>query len=272
MLTNTRTGSAALANSNRVANAPADRVPDTATARKLRDVYSEYFDVVRADTPELVREAYRLRYQVYCVENAFENPAEHPDGLESDEFDDHSLQSLLVHRASGTVAGTVRLILPQPGRPGLGLPMLTLCRDSELRSGKLLPRESTAEISRFAISKAFRRRAEDLGATGAAPVLPRGAERRVIPHITLGLMKAVAWMSHEYGVTHLCAVMEPALLRLISRFGLFFTPLGPLVSHHGQRQPCYATVEALGRGVLSHRPEALDLITEAGKFHSSVAG
>lgn len=235
------------------------------------DVYSEYFDVVRADTPELIREAYRLRYQVYCVENPFENPAEHPDGLETDEFDDHSLHCLLVHRATGTVAGTVRLILPRTDRPGCDLPILSLCQDPRVRDGKLLPARSTAEISRFAISKAFRRRAEDRGATGAGPVLPGGQDRRVIPHITLGLMKAVAWMSHEHAITHLCAVMEPALLRLIGRFGLFFTPLGPLVSHHGQRQPCYATIAALGQGALNHRPEALELITESGKFYASAA-
>jgi N-acyl amino acid synthase of PEP-CTERM/exosortase system len=252
-----------------VAATPTGRA--SANSRKLREVYSEYFDVVRADSPDLIREAHRLRYQVYCVENAFEDPLEHPDGLERDEFDSHSAQSLLVHRSTGTVAGTVRLILPQPRRPGLGLPMFSLCREPELHNGRLLPRGSTAEISRFAISKAFRRRAEDLGASGAGPVLPRGEERRVIPHITLGLMKAVAWMSDEYGITHLCAVMEPALLRLISRFGLFFTPLGPLVSHHGQRQPCYATVDALAQGLLSHRPEALELITEAGKYHASAA-
>jgi N-acyl amino acid synthase of PEP-CTERM/exosortase system len=253
------------------ANTPADCVADPAETRKLMDVYSEYFDVVRADTPDLIREAYRLRYQVYCVENPFENPAEHPGGLETDEFDDHSLQSLLIHRATGTVAGTVRLILPRPERPGHGLPMLSLCRDPRLSDGKLLPVSSTAEISRFAISKAFRRRAEDLGATGAGPVLPRGQDRRVIPHITLGLMKAVAWMSHEHAITHLCAVMEPALLRLIGRFGVFFTPLGPLVSHHGRRQPCYSTIAALGQGALSRRPETLELITEAGKFYPSAA-
>jgi N-acyl amino acid synthase of PEP-CTERM/exosortase system len=239
--------------------------------RTLMDLYSEYFEVVRADTPELLREAHKLRYQVYCVENPFENPDEHPDGLEKDEFDPHSVQSLLIHRSSGTIAGTVRLILPRADRGDCGLPMLSLCRDPDLLSGKLLPRGSTAEISRFAISKAFRRRAEDAGATGVGPMLSPGVERRVIPHITLGLMKAVAWMSHDYDIDHLCAVMEPALLRLLSRFGLDFTPVGPLVAHHGRRQPCYAHVDTLGRGILTRKPEALDVITDAGRYHTVAA-
>ena len=49
--------------------------------------YESYFDIVRADTPALLDEAYRLRYQVYCVENPFENPAEHSDGRERDADD-----------------------------------------------------------------------------------------------------------------------------------------------------------------------------------------
>lgn len=267
MLTNPRRTSATLAETCARGSTPQYRSYDTESP-KLMDVYSKYFDVVRADTPELAREAFRLRYQVYCVENAFENPDEHPDGLETDEYDSHSVQSLLIHRASGMVAGCVRLILPEPNAPERGLPIFSLCRDPRLAGDRLLPARSTAEISRFAISKAFRRRAEDVNGASAVPALPRSEERRVIPHITLGLMKAVAWMSHEHGITHLCAVMEPALLRLISRFGLFFTPLGPLVSYHGQRQPCFAPVESLGEGVRNHRPDALELITEAGRYYS----
>ena len=31
--------------------------------------YREHFEVVRASTPSLLDQVYRLRYQVYCVEN-----------------------------------------------------------------------------------------------------------------------------------------------------------------------------------------------------------
>ena len=34
--------------------------------------YREHFEVVRASTPILLDQAYRLRYQVYCVENSYE--------------------------------------------------------------------------------------------------------------------------------------------------------------------------------------------------------
>ena len=75
-------------------------------------VYRQRFDVVDANTPELLEEAHRLRFQVYCVENPYESPESHPGGLEADEFDSHSAHVLLRHRATDTYVGTVRLILP----------------------------------------------------------------------------------------------------------------------------------------------------------------
>jgi len=66
--------------------------------------YNEHFDVVRADTRALLDQAYRLRYQVYCVENPFESPAEQVNGRETDLDDDRSVHALLVHRRSGAMA------------------------------------------------------------------------------------------------------------------------------------------------------------------------
>ena len=50
--------------------------------------YNAIFDVLRADTPALLDRVYRLRHQVYCVENAFEDPQLHLDGREIDANDD----------------------------------------------------------------------------------------------------------------------------------------------------------------------------------------
>jgi len=237
----------------------------------LIDIYQRYFDVIPANTPELIEQAYRLRYEVYCVENAFENPAEHPDGLERDEFDSHSVHSLLIHRETGQVAGTVRLILPDPRHP---LPITQICSDPLLRDPILVPPGRTAEVSRFAVSKSFRRRATDKPIVDGGfmePRKPDPGDRRVIPHITLGLMKAVTQMSREHGITHLCAVMEPALLRLLGRLGIQFTPVGPLVDHHGRRQPCYGPLDDILAGIYQQRPDASDVITDGGRFWKSDA-
>src|SRR5579864_3086854 len=230
----------------------------------LVELYNRYFEVIPADTAERLDAALRLRYQVYCVENPFENADEHLDGREIDDCDHHSVHSLLIHRPSGAVAGTVRLVLPQAGKR---LPIMHTCQHPILEDPHILPTECTAEISRFAVSKQFRRRATDkLGVDYALVERPGSGgefDRRVIPHITLGLMKAIVSMSWEHGIAHWCAVMEPALLRLIGRLGLEFPPLGPLVNYHGLRQPCYGHADMVLAGMRRERRDAWSLITES---------
>ena len=58
-------------------------------------------------------------------------------------------------------------------------------------------------------------------------------------HLPLGLIKSCVEMSVREGMTHWAAVMEPALLRLLTRLGIHFNPLGSLVEYHGRRQPCW---------------------------------
>ena len=66
-----------------------------------------------------------------------------------------------------------------------------------------------------------------------------------MPFITLGLMKGVFDICRDYEISHLAAVMEPPLIRILRRFGLDFIPIGGLVEHHGLRQPCIAQMANL---------------------------
>jgi len=208
--------------------------------------YDRHFDVIRAATPRLLRDAYRLRYQVYCVENPFEDPEQHITACESDDDDDRSIHTLLLHRRTGEMAGTSRVILPdqQKSRP---LPMATLLNGSDRRRFDSFPLGRTAEMSRFAISKQFRqRRGEERYADerfGDATLIE--TERRLMPFISLGLIRGLFGICLEYGITHLAAVMEPPLIRILHRLGLQFVPVGGTVMHHGLRQPCFAVLDEL---------------------------
>jgi N-acyl amino acid synthase of PEP-CTERM/exosortase system len=241
--------------------------------RALAEVYRELFEAIPADTPELRRQAHRLRYQVYCVENSYEDPAANPTGMEHDEFDGHSVQGILLHRPSELVVGTVRLVLHDPGASVGALPIHKVCRDPRAYDPDILPPASTCELSRFAISKTFRRRAGDgkYGRTEDPDELAMDA-RRIIPHITLGLMTVALQMAIPQGVDTVCAVMEPALLRMVARFGLHFTLLGPPVAYHGWRQPCYSPVSDLLAGVEIEHPEVWDIITEGGRLWPRTVG
>lgn len=233
----------------------------------LGRLYGRYFDIVMADTPELLERAFRLRYEVYCVEHPFLDPAANPGGREIDAFDRHSVHSLLIHRASGAACGTIRLILPDRDHPTSSFP-ISQVGAAAARMMQRLPPLTTAEISRFAVSKAFRRRVgEDLYPDIQESSPPPGmAERRLMPHITYGLIRACLLMSLKHNITHLCAVMEPALLRLVSRLGLCFEPVGELVEYHGLRQPCFAPIKDLIAKVREVREDMWEAGTEGGRL------
>ena len=66
--------------------------------------FSQHFRLLPANTPELLREVYRMRYEVYCLEMGFERPEQFPDGLERDDYDRRARHCLLQHRATGLYA------------------------------------------------------------------------------------------------------------------------------------------------------------------------
>ena len=46
--------------------------------KSIDEAFHDYFEIVPATTEALKTEVYRLRYQVYCLETGFENPADFP--------------------------------------------------------------------------------------------------------------------------------------------------------------------------------------------------
>lgn len=237
-------------------------------AKNLKETYDQYFKVVRAETDDLREWSYRLRYQVYCIENAFEPVAENPGERETDRYDPQSVHSLLVHHPTGAVVGTTRLILPRLNGKAVPLPVETLCPAELLgRFAHRIPAERAAELSRFAVAKEFRRRAEDKGSV-AGGLSPTDGDnpRRVIPHISLGLMQSVLAMATERGITHIYAVMEPTLLRMLRHLGIYFENIGPLVEYHGRRQPCFCEVDQILATTWEERPDVWEVLTDNARL------
>jgi N-acyl-L-homoserine lactone synthetase len=191
---------------------------DTETRNRQIIADADECIVLVVDTPELLSEVFRLRYQVYCVEKGYEPGY---DGMESDEFDSDARHVLLIHRASGEPVGTVRIVPSSPTSGMRGLPMTAVCLPGLLRN---LPARTTGEISRFALSK------------------QRRMSCRAGSMVRLGLMQGIVRLSGELGLTDWCAIMEPMLLRLLQMNAIHFAPLGPLVEHHGLRQPSYGNI------------------------------
>lgn len=244
---------------------------------ELYRTFHSYFELIPANTMELLDEVFALRYQVYCIEHPFEDAAAHLAGMEQDTHDARAVHTLIRHRRTGYCAAAVRLILPDSRNPEALFPLERACAGVLNKEAKLwiatLDRLKIAEISRFAVSKAFRRRlGEATTVTGVAPrtvyVDTLGADdhRRAFPHITLGLFAAIVRMSVIQRSTHWFAVMDPVLLRLLQRFGIHFPAIGPLVNHHGLRRPTLATAATVVEGILKKRPDVWEIVTDRGRF------
>jgi N-acyl amino acid synthase of PEP-CTERM/exosortase system len=229
----------------------------------MNDLYKsfhEFFEIVIADTSELLEIVYSIRYQVLCVQNTFPNmnAVDYPDRLEKDEYDDHSCHVLLRFRPSGEFVGTARLILSGLLQPEKLFPAeLNTQLDPALCDIKALPRRQTAEISRFVVVSQFDRRKEDR----------RSTERRFTPHLSLLLMAAVMRMSTKYNIRNWLSVMDPSLNRLLGYYGLGFNPIGPLVNYHGLRRPYFAKVEDVLNRMYKEHHDAWEVVTECGKYH-----
>jgi N-acyl-L-homoserine lactone synthetase len=198
-----------------------------------------------ADTDALRLEAYRLRYQVYCVERGFE-PGQ--NGIESDEYDKSASHAILRWRHTGVVVGTVRLVLPRnPLGKGDNFPLQHVCDPALLRG---LPLATTGEVSRFALAKQMRSSSPSCSSL-----------------LRLALIQGAVRLSAEAGHTHWLAVMEPTLLRLLGATGVHFTPLGGLVDYHGMRQPAVAELVPTLARLAKEQPVVWDFVTQGGKWY-----
>jgi len=206
----------------------------------------EEFLVEIATNPAVLREAYQLRHQVYCLEHGYETAS---GDIETDRYDNHAHHVVVRHRASGQVVGTVRLVLPAPdGSGGGNLPMQLVCQPHDV-SG--LPLQEMAEISRFALS---------------------GTQRAISPAsrslLRLSLMRGIALLTTIHRPTYLCALLEPSLSRLLRASGVQFHPVGSLVDYHGIRQLVFRQVDELLGGIRQENPAVWGFITDDGRLGS----
>jgi N-acyl amino acid synthase of PEP-CTERM/exosortase system len=220
--------------------------------------YNNAFRTLCAETPDTIRAAQAIRYQVYCLERKFENAAEHGNGIECDGFDAAAIHSLVLHRPTSDAIGTARLILPRHTIGGM--PIQQLLYQSGLRAEDHFPLRATAEVSRFAISNEFRRRCSE--ALPIADAHRKGETCGVLP--CLGLMQELLRQSVAQRLTHWAAVMEPKLLRMLAAMGIHFTPVGPMVTYHGLRQPSYCRISEMLKRMRQERPEYWMVVTKGG--------
>ena len=236
-------------------------------------LFQQNFEIVKAVTPGLIDEAYQLRYQVYCEEKGYEDAERCPDRREYDEYDSRSMHCLIKHKGSGIYIGVARLILPQSSTDDRPLPVEKFCKlnlsetHPHLAS---LPKQSIGEVSRFSVSKVFRRRIAEQGLVWGIPKedecynsgIAANLNRRHLPLISMGLIAGVFDMCTEHNIEYCYAAMEPTLLRLLKGIGINFQPLSMPVEYHGWRVPSFFPVKEMKK-VMQKRAELLDIVNES---------
>lgn len=234
--------------------------------------FDQYFEVIPAKTEKLIGACKNLRYQVFCKEHHILSSDQEKYEIEQDYYDKRASHALLKHRPSGSYAATVRLVLPDSTESHFTYPIeeqLSKFEDNTFDRIHRIPKTQTAEISRFSVSKQFRRREGESklshGINDNFGKKPDASERRFDAHITLGLFKAIVQMSYENDINNWIAFMEPGLIRLLSRVGIKFQKVGPVINYCGKRHACYENAYQVLSGIRSTRPDIWHFITDSGK-------
>lgn len=250
-----------------MAEIPGDSLPPAENV-SLYEYYKNTFDVVQADTPDLQKDCFHLRYNVYCLENPFE-PA-NPEQIETDEYDAKATHFLLKHKKTGLYIGTVRTI--KRGTPeDKEAPVFCLCKEHGIALPPGYAPDLSLEVSRFAISKTFRQRAEDTlyPMIYKAEELERDIEQnkaRIIPCMTLGLIAAIYQQCLREHMANCVAVMARPLARLLRILGGVCRPMGQPLQYHGERQVFTMDRREFIGSIIETRPELADILTDGGRF------
>jgi N-acyl amino acid synthase of PEP-CTERM/exosortase system len=239
-----------------------DEAPSTDSSvseQSLLQCFQSHFTTLDAEKPHSLSAAYKLQYQIYCVEKQLEDATSHAKELERDEFDSHAVQGLLLHKTTGIPLGTARLVLPLSNEPEKSFAIQRMLRDESAKIAASVPLNSTAEVSRFSLSKQSVRRLS--ATTNGTP-----ADFRTGPLMRLGLIQMLIRMSAKNGVTHWYCMIEPSLKRMLDAMAFCMEPIGPLVDFHGLRQPSFCSLSKVLAAMKLERPSFWDVLTEDGKY------
>ena len=231
-----------------------------------RNVKSSYYYACQIDdAAHLLKMSYALRYQVYCEERGFLRGESYPDKLESDIFDRYSLH-FGVFDAAENLAATARLVQ----KSVIGLPLYQHCTLFGHESELFGAHSQIAEVSRLSVSRGYRRRrGEGFYGLAEATTPYKGIERRSGENAVFALYRSIYQISKRSGITHWLAAIEKSLLRLLTRYGFPFRPIGPEVNYFGPVTPYVLVLKEFDAVILEYRiPELKEfLVGLEPEFH-----
>lgn len=213
-----------------------------------RDILIPYFSfrkVLKGNMESYVlKEIFKLRYEVYCLERHYLDASTCKEEMETDEYDDCSIH-FAAYTLNNDIVGTVRLVQPHPGQQ---YPFQSHC--ASFPDFTYPAPESAAEISRLVVRKTYRRRrgdsmegiSQDFREKGSTKSIQpgstvRGDKRGNSPLLLLGMYREMYRHSRQNGIRYWYAAMERSLARSLGKMGFKFVPIGPQVDYYGPVTP-----------------------------------
>lgn len=249
---------------------------DSMHSKTFYPAYHKAFRVVQANSDALKDIAFRLRYQVYCVDNNIDIHSNIADAgqIEKDSYDDHAIHYLLYHKETDEAVGTVRIVLPRQEKLLHSFPLQFICDHPLLH---MEDRVGTfCEISRLCMSQKFRKRPED------GKILPAYFDqdqnmylnhatnvrvRRAIPFAPLGLLQAAFEGALNHGLTDCICILDPEQLYSLQRIGLSYRVLGPRLDMNGPQQPVIFNIKHALDNMILQNPPCWEVVSDRGRLH-----
>lgn len=225
--------------------------------------HAPHFRSCRADGPGrggLRDEAFRLRYQIHCLERRDLPERLFPDGLEIDLHDARAAHFCAFDR-SGSMVGYGRLV---PADAQSRLPFHdhgVLFDDAALPTGS-----RGAELGRLIVRGDYRRRLDDTlaGVGGAVSPCPPAADRRGgTPQLLLSLLRPMLAFSRERNIVWWLAEIEVPLARALAQLHASVRPVGPQIEHLGIVVPCLVDLAEWDRRLAERAPALREWLQDA---------
>lgn len=240
---------------------------------------SKNFEVVLANDQWSRRIHYQLRYQVFCLETGYEDPAQYPDDEEKDEWDDNSVHFLVQERDTGQWVAAMRLVLPDEQ-------FLPIEKRVAIESSLRRDQGDCAEISRLCMVGHYRRRLQGraMPCGGQLSERDRVSQEKIqselnkqqrTAEILQALLNAAVAISVERGIGYWYMLTTRALAKILGAvLPMNLQLAGPPCSHRGERHPFLVDVGQVVSGLakLPRRMPAYRLHSEIIEAMPRVVG
>jgi N-acyl amino acid synthase of PEP-CTERM/exosortase system len=224
------------------------------------------YDFYLADTDEGKSIHFRLRYQVYCLREKYEDPNRHPNYLEQDIFDGMSVQFIARSRMTGEWLGAMRLIIGPPHNlPVTHISDVNLSKYSETNG------HDVAEASRLCTllpshlrSNLSLKKGNSFPQTVSSQ--KHGLRTLQASYISLGLIRAARLYCLEHDITYCFFLISDPLARMLRRLGMEIQVVGSPCQHRGWRSPYIHNVRTGYQAMSVRSPELYKTFCHANAY------